>query len=65
MFRHANGSKDLKQLFVRMPGNQLEILLADEAAIIYFTKTHIADLRTVISADNAGEMNDDGGALAS
>lgn len=65
MFRHANGTKGLKQLFLEMLGNRLELVLADEAATIYFTKTHIADMRTVISADRAGEMSDDDGAITS
>lgn len=52
MFQHANGSRDvLAATFGSMSGSQLEIVLAQDEATIYFTKTHIADLRTVIEVD--------------
>jgi hypothetical protein len=52
MFKYANGSRDVtKALFLRMDGQELEVILAREAETIYFTKTHIADLRAVIEAD--------------
>jgi len=54
MFQYANGSKNvLKTLFVEMAGERMEIILAQANASIYFTKTHIADLRTAIEADSA------------
>ena len=34
-----------------MAGNELEIILAQQNATIYFTGTHAADLRAVIAAD--------------
>jgi hypothetical protein len=52
MFRLANGSADLMmESFVRLVGNELEVVLAQCNSTIYFSKTHIADLKTVIEAD--------------
>ena len=52
MFQHANGSRDkLKDMFVEMDSNKLEVVLAQKDTTIYFTKTHIADLKAVIKAD--------------
>lgn len=52
MFQHANGSRNLLQeLFVGMADQRLEVLLAQESATIYFTKTHMADLRQIIEVD--------------
>mgnify|MGYP005847303677 CR=1 FL=1 len=56
MFQHANGSRDLlKDMVVELDGNHLEVVLADQNASIYFTKTHIADLITVIENDANAE----------
>lgn len=56
MFQLANGSRDLmKEMFVEMEGQQLKVVLAQSDATIYFTKTHIADLRAVIEVDENGE----------
>lgn len=52
MFQHANGTDDLLQeMFAELSGNELEVVLAQEDATIYFTKTHIADLQVVISTE--------------
>ncbi|WP_224958711.1 sacsin N-terminal ATP-binding-like domain-containing protein [Geomonas subterranea] len=52
MFQHANGSTNsLREMFSKVSGNELEIVLAHQEASIYFTKTHIADLKCLISAD--------------
>jgi len=52
MFQHANGSKNvLKILFLEMTGERLEIVLARRNATVYFTKTHIADLKAAIDGD--------------
>lgn len=52
MFQHANGTKDLMQeMFAELTGNELEVVLAQADATIYFTKTHIADLQVVISTE--------------
>lgn len=52
MFRHANGSSEyMLDMFVELIGNELEIVLAQENDTVYFTKTHIADLKKVIEVD--------------
>ena len=54
MYQHANGVADLmKELFLELVGNELEVVLGNEDMSIYFTKTHIADLRAVIAADES------------
>ncbi|MEX2138520.1 MAG: hypothetical protein WD894_04625 [Pirellulales bacterium] len=64
MFQHANGSRELiTTMFAEFEGNYLDVILAQEDATIYFTKTHIADLRKVIDVDRAeGEAGDADGA---
>ncbi|MCC5972365.1 MAG: hypothetical protein JJU15_20725 [Pararhodobacter sp.] len=58
MFRHANSTKDfMMEMFLELAGNELEVVLAQENATIYFTKTHIADLKKVIEVD--GYSDDD------
>jgi hypothetical protein len=56
MFKHANGSQDLRERFVEMQGQRLDVVLADEECTIYFTKTHIADLKQLI--DIGGDEQD-------
>lgn len=52
MFRHANASKDLMQsMFGDISSEELEVLLAQEEITIRFTKTHIADIKSIIEAD--------------
>lgn len=52
MFRHANSTKDfILEMFLELSGNELEVVLAQENATIYFTKTHIADLKSIIEVD--------------
>ncbi len=53
MFKHANASKEqLKDLFLGLDGNELRITLADRMVAVYFTNTHIADLKVVIGVDD-------------
>jgi len=53
-FLHANGSSDeLRDLVVEMSGNELAVILAREDETIYFTKTHLADLKAIIGADQS------------
>jgi len=59
MFQHANGSRDLKKMFEEMRGQRLEILLAQADATIYFTKTHVADLRQIVEVDRTAVESDD------
>ena len=53
MFMHANGSKDeMKDRLLTLNGSELELTLADQPVNVYFTDTHIEDLRIVIEVDN-------------
>lgn len=59
MFQYANGSADLMlEMFVNLGENELEVVLAQQDATIYFTKTHIADLKAVIKQDGNSSQND-------
>lgn len=52
MFRHANGSKDIiKEMLLELTEERLEVVLAQADRTIYFTKTHIADLQSALSAE--------------
>ena len=58
MFMHANGSKDaMKDRFLALEGSEegskLELTLADQTKTIYFTASHIADIRVVIEVEDA------------
>jgi hypothetical protein len=60
MFQYANGSrKALRAKFVGMDGQKLEVVLAKTDLTVYFTKTHIADLKTVIEVDQTLGAEDD------
>lgn len=53
MFQHANGSREeIKESFQTLHNNRLEIVLAQENASIYFTTTHITDLRALIASES-------------
>ena len=55
MFMHANPSKeDMKDMFLALDCNELELALADQQVTLYFTDTHIADLRVIIQVDDTG-----------
>ncbi|WP_209629641.1 hypothetical protein [Methanofollis sp. W23] len=61
MFQHANASRDVMgELFEKMQGNEMEIVLAKKPRKLYFTKTHIADLKAVIASEKSshGEEQD-------
>jgi hypothetical protein len=52
IFKEANGSAEfMRDMFVELSGNELEVVLAQEDATIYFTRTHVADLKKVIEVD--------------
>ena len=52
MFREANGSREsLQASFSSIEGPELKVVLARTETTLYFTKTHIADLKTVIQVD--------------
>ncbi len=60
MYEHANGSSDIMRCtFLAMASNELKVVLAQKDATIYFTKTHIADLRTVIQAETSDHSEHD------
>jgi hypothetical protein len=64
MYQHVNGSKDdMLELFGTISGNELEVVLAQQKHTIYFTKTHIADLLTVIEAEDELEVASIAGVL--
>ena len=53
MFLHANASKDeMKDRFLTLEGSDLELTFADRQVTVYFTDTHIEDLRVVIEVDD-------------
>lgn len=48
------------EMFAELSGNELEVVLAQENTTIYFTKTHIADLKTIIAIDDEDtELSDE------
>lgn len=52
MFQYANRSKGkLKQSILCQTENRLDIVLAQQGRTIYFTRTHLADLKAIIRAD--------------
>ena len=60
MFQHANGSVDsMRNSFINLIGNELQMVLAQKVATIYFTKTHIADLKEVIRVEQSEGVLDD------
>jgi hypothetical protein len=56
MFTEANGSSEfMRDMFADLSGNELEVILAQQNATIYFTTTHVADLKKVLEVDNAAD----------
>ena len=56
MYVHANGSREaMMELFLKLIGNELEVVLASEEGTIYFTRTHIADLQVIIEAESSDQ----------
>ena len=52
MIMHANASKDeMNDRFLTLDGRDLELTLADRPVTVYFTDTHIEDLRVVIEVE--------------
>ena len=53
MFMYANNFKDeIKDRFMSLDGNKLAITLAGQKVFLYFTDTHVADLRDIIEVDD-------------
>lgn len=61
MFQYANGTPDLLCRFLKVVSNDLDLVLAQNDTTIYFTKTHILDLKTVIQADKLLLTEEDAG----
>jgi hypothetical protein len=54
MYRFVNGSKDnMLKTFQAIEGNDLPVVLAGRDMTIYFSKTHIIDLRAVLEAEES------------
>jgi hypothetical protein len=52
MFKHINHSKDdMKELIQNATENEITIMLGEEEYSIYFTKTHLFDLQSVIESE--------------
>lgn len=62
MYQHANGSAYITcDAILELIGNELGIILAGTEHSLYFTKTHIADMKQVIEADmNVGQRDERG-----
>jgi hypothetical protein len=59
MFRHANGmSEMMKARFLKILGSELGVVLAGQDETLYFTSTHIVDLKAVIAADESDESDE-------
>ncbi len=53
MFQYANGSADsMRTTLAQLNGNNFQIVLAQKDHTIYFTKTHVADLREIVRVDS-------------
>jgi len=52
MFQYANNSADsIRNALIDLSANELEVVLAQREVAIYFTKTHVADLKELIRVD--------------
>lgn len=59
MFRFVNGSRlTMRKDFEGIPNNELPIILAERDLSIYFSKTHIIDLRAVLEAEESLAASD-------
>jgi hypothetical protein len=54
MFRLVNGSRStMSDAFLSLTSNELEVELAERDLTVYFSKTHIVDLKAVIDAEDS------------
>lgn len=61
MFQHANGNRDeLKERFLALEGNELEVELARKKRKVYFTKTHMADLKALMRSESEAVIEQEG-----
>jgi hypothetical protein len=55
MYRLVNGSREtMWEAFQSIEGNELPVVLAEKDMTIYFSKTHIIDLKAVLEAEEIG-----------
>ena len=53
MYQLVNGSrKTMRKAFLAIEGNELPVVLAEKDMTIYFSKTHIIDLKAVLNAED-------------
>lgn len=54
MYRLVNGSKETtRDKFQAIEGNELPVVLAEKDVTVYFSKTHIVDLKAVLEAEES------------
>ncbi len=54
MYRLVNGSKEkMREAFHTLEDNELSIVLAEQDMTLYFSKTHIIDLKAVLEAEKS------------
>jgi hypothetical protein len=54
MFQIVNGSREtMRESFLAIGGNVLAVVLAERDLTIYFSKTHIIDLRAILDAEQS------------
>ncbi len=52
MFMHANGSKEqMRDRLLDLDGSELDLTLADQPVTVYFTESHLADLKVVVEVE--------------
>jgi hypothetical protein len=44
----------MKEMFIELSESRLEVVLAQSDETIYFTRTHIADLKSALGAEEDG-----------
>lgn len=53
MYMHANPSRDeMRDRFLALEGSEMELTLADRSVTIYFTDTHIVDLKVLVKIED-------------
>ena len=50
LLAHAD-SRDMREAFQALDDNELEVVLAGQDLTVYFSKTHIIDLKAVLAAE--------------
>jgi hypothetical protein len=54
MYRLVNGSREtMREAFQALADNELEVVLAEQDLTVYFSKTHIIDLKAVLDAEDS------------